>query len=43
VSAEDLPPPPQVEAAPRQLQAPELVDSEYEALLAALREEPPPA
>lgn len=41
VSADDLPTPPQVEAAPRQLQAPELVDSEYEALLAALREEPP--
>ncbi|GAA4247577.1 DNA recombination protein RmuC [Dactylosporangium darangshiense] len=41
VSADTLPTPPQVEAAPRQLQAPELVDNEYEALLAALREEPP--
>ncbi|WP_432835126.1 DNA recombination protein RmuC [Dactylosporangium sp. CA-092794] len=41
VSADDLPTPPQVEAAPRQLQAPELVDSEYQALLAALREDPP--
>ncbi|MFI5906654.1 DNA recombination protein RmuC [Dactylosporangium sp. NPDC051541] len=42
VSGDDLPPPPQVEATPRQLQAPELVDDEYEALLAALREDPPP-
>lgn len=41
VSGDDLPAPPQVEATPRQLQAPELVDDEYEALLAALREEPP--
>ncbi|MFG2037387.1 DNA recombination protein RmuC [Dactylosporangium sp. NPDC048998] len=41
LSADDLPPPPQVETTPRQLQAPELVDSEYEALLAALREDPP--
>ncbi|WP_432985771.1 DNA recombination protein RmuC [Dactylosporangium sp. CA-233914] len=41
VSSDDLPPPPQVEASPRQLQAPELVENEYEALLAALREEPP--
>ncbi|MER7005208.1 DNA recombination protein RmuC [Dactylosporangium sp. NPDC000555] len=41
LSAEELPAPPQVEAAPRQLQAPELVDSEYKALLAALREDPP--
>jgi DNA recombination protein RmuC len=42
VSAEGLPTPPQVEGTPRQLQAPELVESEYEALLAALREDPPP-
>ena len=42
VSADPLPTPVQVEAAPRQLQSPELVESEYEALLAALREEPPP-
>ena len=41
VSGEELPTPAQVEVAPRQLQAPELIDSEYEALLAALREEPP--
>lgn len=41
VSADDLPTPAQVEVAPRQVQAPELVDSEYEALLAALREDPP--
>ncbi|MEV6925981.1 DNA recombination protein RmuC [Dactylosporangium sp. NPDC051485] len=41
ISADDLPAPPQVETTPRQLQAPELVDNEYEALLAALREEPP--
>ncbi|MEV8513929.1 DNA recombination protein RmuC [Dactylosporangium sp. NPDC051484] len=40
LSAEELPAPPQVEATPRQLQAPELVDSEYEAMLAALREDP---
>jgi DNA recombination protein RmuC len=42
VASEPLASPAQVEGAPRQLQAPELVDSEYEALLAALREEPPP-
>jgi DNA recombination protein RmuC len=42
ISADELPTPQQVEAAPRQLQAPELVDSEYEALLAALRDDPPP-
>ena len=41
VSGEELPTPAQVETAPRQLQAADLVDSEYEALLAALREEPP--
>ncbi|GAA3448295.1 DNA recombination protein RmuC [Dactylosporangium matsuzakiense] len=41
VSGDELAVPPQVEGAPRQLQAPELVDDEYEALLAALREEPP--
>ncbi|MGI5247289.1 DNA recombination protein RmuC [Dactylosporangium sp. CA-139066] len=41
VSSDPLPTPPQVEATPRQLQAPELVESEYEALLAALREDPP--
>jgi DNA recombination protein RmuC len=33
VSAEELPTPAQIEVAPRALQAPELVDSEYEALL----------
>lgn len=38
VSATDLVTPPQVEVAPRAVQAPELVDSEYEALLA----DPPP-
>ncbi|GAA3275996.1 DNA recombination protein RmuC [Dactylosporangium vinaceum] len=41
VSGDELAVPPQVEGTPRQLQAPELVDDEYEALLAALREEPP--
>jgi DNA recombination protein RmuC len=41
VSADELPTPQQVEASPRQLQSPELVDSEYEALLAALRDDPP--
>nr|BFE63344.1 DNA recombination protein RmuC [Dactylosporangium thailandense] len=41
-SGDALPTPPQVEATPRQLQAPELVEDEYEALLAALREDPPP-
>ncbi|GAA0718525.1 DNA recombination protein RmuC [Dactylosporangium roseum] len=42
ISSDDLPAPSQVEVAPRNLQSPELVDSEYEALLlAALREEPP--
>jgi hypothetical protein len=30
-----------VETAPRQLQAADLVDSEYEELLAALQEKPP--
>jgi DNA recombination protein RmuC len=33
VSAEELTTPDQVEVAPRQLQAPELVDSEYASLL----------
>jgi DNA recombination protein RmuC len=33
VSADELPTPEQIEVAPRALQAPELVDSEYEALL----------
>jgi DNA recombination protein RmuC len=42
VSAEDLETPAQVEVAPRQVQAAELVDSEYQALLATLREPPPP-
>jgi DNA recombination protein RmuC len=41
VSADDLTEPGQVEVTPRQLQAPELVDNEYEALLAELRGEPP--
>jgi DNA recombination protein RmuC len=39
VSAADLETPAQVELAPRTLQAPELVDSEYEALFADLRAE----
>jgi DNA recombination protein RmuC len=39
VSGDELPAPGQVEVAPRTLQAPELVDSEYEALLADLRRE----
>src|SRR5207249_1684226 len=43
VSADELATPPQVEVAARALQAPELVDSEYVALLADLSpEEPPP-
>jgi DNA recombination protein RmuC len=33
VSAEELPTPAQIEVTPRALQAPEMVDSEYEALL----------
>jgi len=37
VSSEELATPAQVETAPRQLQAPELVDSEYASLLAELR------
>ncbi len=37
VSAAELAAPPQVETAPRQLQAPELVDSEYQALLDGVR------
>jgi DNA recombination protein RmuC len=43
VSAEELDAPGQVEVTPRQLQAPELVDSEYASLLAELRrpDEPP--
>jgi DNA recombination protein RmuC len=42
VSRDELEAPAQVEVAPRQVQASELVESEYEALLAALREDPPP-
>jgi DNA recombination protein RmuC len=41
ISADPLPTPAQIEVTPRQLQSAELVDSEYEALLAALREDPP--
>jgi DNA recombination protein RmuC len=41
VSADDLEAPDQVEVAPRQLQAPELVDSEYASLLADLRADDP--
>jgi DNA recombination protein RmuC len=41
VSADDLEAPDQVEVAPRQLQAPELVDSEYASLLADLRTDDP--
>jgi DNA recombination protein RmuC len=40
VSADDLITPAQVELAPRQVQASELVDSEYAAMLADLRDEP---
>jgi DNA recombination protein RmuC len=36
ISAEDLTAPGQVEVTPRQLQAPELVDSEYASMLAEL-------
>jgi DNA recombination protein RmuC len=43
VSAEELDVPGQVEVTPRQLQAPELVDSEYASLLAELHPEDPPA
>jgi DNA recombination protein RmuC len=41
ISGDELPSPAPVETAPRQLQAADLVDSEYEALLAALQEDPP--
>jgi DNA recombination protein RmuC len=41
VSSEELSTPGQVEVTPRQLQAPELVDSEYASLLAELRPERP--
>jgi DNA recombination protein RmuC len=40
VSADELTTPTQVELAPRQVQATELVDSEYAAMLADLRDEP---
>ncbi|HLL67974.1 MAG TPA: DNA recombination protein RmuC [Micromonosporaceae bacterium] len=40
VSGEPLPTPAQVETAPRQVQAPELVDSEYQALLADVGADP---
>jgi DNA recombination protein RmuC len=43
VSRDELPTPAQVETAPRQLQAGDVVDSEYEELLAALQEKPPGA
>jgi DNA recombination protein RmuC len=43
VSPDDLPEPGQIEVTPRQLQAPELVDNEYAAILAELRGEDPPA
>jgi DNA recombination protein RmuC len=43
VSADELAAPGQVEVAPRQLQAPELVDSEYASMLAELRRDDPPA
>jgi DNA recombination protein RmuC len=43
VSADDLETPGQVEVAPRQVQAPELVDSEYASLLADLRGDDPPS
>ena len=44
VSADELTTPGQVELAPRQLQAPELVDSEYASLLADVRgDDPPPS
>jgi DNA recombination protein RmuC len=42
VSPDELATPGQVEVAPRQLQAPELVDSEYASILAELRGEDPP-
>jgi DNA recombination protein RmuC len=43
VSSDELSAPGQVEVTPRQLQAPELVDSEYASLLAELRPDDPPA
>jgi DNA recombination protein RmuC len=42
VSPDELATPGQVEVAPRQLQAPELIDSEYASILAELRGEDPP-
>ncbi|MCW2639807.1 MAG: recombination protein RmuC, partial [Dactylosporangium sp.] len=43
VSSDELSAPGQVEVTPRQLQAPELVDSEYASLLAELHPDDPSA